>query len=573
MTSSVAAAAALVRRLVSLGLTDLVLCPGSRSAPLAYVAGALDEAGELRLHVRVDERSAGFLALGLGMASGRPAALVTTSGTAVANLHPAVVEASHAQVPLLVLSADRPGWLRDTGANQTIDQVGIFGSAVRWHADLPSAGSEVEVAPLWASAAERGWRAALQVPPGPVQLNLPLGEPLAVSTHDLAEVMALEAPPVEPEADSESKSESESESAQRSQSPALRVSARTLVVLGHLPSAHHTRQAREWAHERGWPVVAEPLGDLGPDPVLAHGLALLQTTQWVLSNRPQTLLVLGRPTLSRAVAQLALERRMHVIAIAPPGLVTDPVRTVSQRYDWSVLGQACGDPVDQDWAMTWRRAAESITRGRHQMDLQWNSGPALAHSVLEIAGGRGDALVWGASSVVRDAAEALPAVVPTTAYSNRGAAGIDGTVSTAMGIALAHGPTTALLGDLTLIHDSNGLALGPREPRPDLSLVVLNDNGGAIFAQLEQGEPGRPGDFERLFATPLGTDLSALCSAHGIPHQRVTRADQLRSALEAAPQGIRVIEVPAQRADRRELRARLASAAASALGSGPPASD
>jgi 2-succinyl-5-enolpyruvyl-6-hydroxy-3-cyclohexene-1-carboxylate synthase len=539
---STALARVLVDELVRGGVTEAVLSPGSRSAPLAFALHDADRAGRLRLHVRIDERSAAFLALGLAKASGRPVPVVTTSGTAAANLHPAVLEASHARVPLLVLTADRPPELRGTGANQTVDQVKLYGGAVRLFAEVgvPEPGQQG----YWRSLACRALSAALGdlgTPAGPVHLNLALRDPLVPdgTEGDLggrpdgqpwtARVPAAVAPVLDD------------------------LPARTVLVLGDTDAAS-ARAALALAEARGWPVVAEPSSGTGPNVVVAAEL-VLATAGWVEQHRPDRVLVVGRPTLSRAVGRLVGAAPSDVVATA--GAWSDASRRATRVLPGIPL--AAGD-VDPSWLAPWL-AAGVVARAAADAELTGLVEPVVAAEVLAAAG---SLLVVGSSKPVRDLFVA-GGRQGVRVLANRGAAGIDGMVSTAVGAALAHGGQTyALLGDLTFLHDSNGLLIGPDEPRPDLTLVVVNNDGGAIFGLLEQGAPEHRAVFERVFGTPHGADLEALCAATRTAYRLVGTVEELRKALGETG-GIRVVEVRTDRHDAVELDRRLRAAAAAAL--------
>ena len=330
----------IIDELVRLGVKDVVLSPGSRSAPLAYAVAAADKAGRLRLHVRVDERSAGFLALGLAKISRNPVPVITTSGTAVANLHPAVLEAHHAQVPLIIMSADRPAELRDTGANQTTDQVKIFGSATRWFHEFATPSERAGQNTVWRSVVGRAFAHATGVPTGdvgPVHLNLPFREPLTPDVADLAmagavagagaivardtsatsdeDARADDAPsataPVWPES---LEGRDRGRPWMQLRAPASTVTVapgpgiapvpRTLVLLGDLPDPKLAAEVAELADAAGWPVIAEPFGDYHRGRAMPHGSLILAAHDWLDEHLPERVLVAGRMTLSRDVAKL-----------------------------------------------------------------------------------------------------------------------------------------------------------------------------------------------------------------------------------------------------------------------------
>jgi 2-succinyl-5-enolpyruvyl-6-hydroxy-3-cyclohexene-1-carboxylate synthase len=569
-----AMATVLVDELVRHGVRDAVLCPGSRSAPLAFALHAADSGGRLRLHVRTDERSAAFLALGQAKGAGAPVPVVTTSGTAVANLHPAVLEASHTSVPLLLLTADRPPELRGTGANQTTSQVGIFGGSVRWQHDLgvpdERAGqvatwrSTVSRAVLAATGARGGW-------PGPVHLNLPLREPLVPDGDDTfgesLEGRAGQAPwtsaPTGPAA-----------AACIDAGSALRAGGgRTLVLVGDLPAPAPGRTdwgaaAADLADSQGWPLVSEPSGAGAWPRALPAGSLLLACDDWLDRHRPERVVVVGRVTLARPAARLLRDDRTVVDLVSDDMTWPDPahrardvlpLRALAQPEDWTTVERA-----DSDWLERWQKASAAVRASVAEV-LQgaWPSGAACAATLVDSLPDDA-ALVVGSSNPVRDLD--LTGAGGRLVVANRGLAGIDGCLSTACGMALASGrPTYALVGDLTFAHDAAALRIGPHEPKPDLTVVVVNDDGGGIFTLLEPGEPEHARAFERVFGTPLGLDLALLCAATGTPHVQVRSAEQLAAELAPAPSGLRVLEVRVDRSAHRGLRDRLQTAASAAL--------
>ncbi|MPZ64808.1 MAG: 2-succinyl-5-enolpyruvyl-6-hydroxy-3-cyclohexene-1-carboxylic-acid synthase [Pseudonocardiaceae bacterium] len=545
MNPSTALAQVLVDELLRCGVRHVVLCPGSRNAPLAFALHDAAAAGRVALHVRIDERSAAFLALGLALRGGAPVPVVCTSGTAVANLHPAVLEADHAGVPLLALTADRPPELVGTGANQTVAQPGIFGGAVRAAPVLgvPQRCSGQQA--HWRSTVDRAMaaaRGALGGRPGPVHLDVPLREPLVPEPEpDWPEPLdgrrggaawtALPAPPSQPVAAVE-----------------LDLSRRTVAVAGHgAPAAPD-----------GIPLVAEPTTGCWPD--------ALGAGPWLLGApglpRPEQVLVLGRPTLHRSVGRL----------LAGPDVA---VTVVSEDPQWTdVAGSAVATGTalrttgipDRDWHRAWTTADATAAKAVAST-LDGTSGLDVARQVVA-AIPDGSLLMIGSSNPIRDVALAAVPRPGLTVLANRGVSGIDGTVATALGAALAHdAPCYALLGDLTFLHDANGLLLGPAEARPDLTIVVANDDGGGIFALLEQGEPEHGAAFERVFGTPHGTDLAALCAAHRVPHDSVT-VEALAGALAPQP-GLRVLEVRTARSGLRALHARIREAVSGSWSAAP----
>ena len=566
---STALARLVVDELVRHGVRDAVLAPGSRSAPLALALHAADATGRVRLHVRVDERGAGFLALGLARGSHRPVPVVTTSGSAVANLHPAVLEAHHSGIPLLVVSADRPAELRGSGANQTTDQPGLFGAAVRAAVDVPATA-------LGAGADAAGWRAqvarlvlaatgAFSRDPGPVHLNCCFAPPLVPDADDDGSVppgrlggrpwttVAEPAPP-----------------------RALRLAAgpRTLVVAG----ADAGPRPRLLAEQAGWPLVAEPTsGARTGEHALRSGSLLLDHPALVADV--QRVVAAGRPTLSRPVTTLLSRPDVELIVLADGARWADPGnRAATVMPDVLPPRDDANAPRDDSgWRERWveadRRAGAAVDEVLAAEASRLPAGVLLGTEVARAVSSAlppGGLLVVGSSSPVRDldlVARPYPPEERRLVLCNRGLSGIDGTVSTAVGATLGRrsSRSLALLGDLAFCHDSSGLMIGPAEPRPDLTIVVANDDGGSIFATLEPGEARFADRFERLFGTPTRVRLGSLCTATGTPHVRVGDLGDLRTELEGPTAGLRVLEVAVDRAGRRGLHERLRRAVHAAL--------
>lgn len=567
--SSTACAEVVIDELVRGGVRHLVLSPGSRSAALAFAAYAAADDGRLKLHVRIDERTAGFLALGLAKSARQPVAVVTTSGTAVANLHPAVLEADHAGVPLVVLTADRPSGLRGTNANQTTDQVKVYGGAVRLFADVPPAvpsHREVEQVHSWRAMVARAVLSANGLgttPRGPVHLNLQFAEPLTPDVPDgwstLGECRPDGGPWIQPASGGTPAGED------------VASDLRTVVVAGDDAGP----SARVLAEEGGWPLLAEPTSGArtGSHAIRTYRLLLGDPD---LADRIERVLVCGHPTLSRPVTRLLSRQDIEVIAVVPPGSPhgwTDPGHAVSRVVRHPLpsgrRARRADDehPVGQQaspWLQEWLDRDAVVSK---RLDALLGARPGL--SAHRVAGAVAAALppsgllFVGASNPIRD----LDLMVPRYAVgerrlvlANRGLSGIDGTVSSAIGAALARPSTSrgfALMGDVTFLHDVNGLVLGPDEQRPDLTVVVVNDDGGSIFALLEQGGEQHAAAFERVFGTPHGVDLGLLCAATGTPHVRVHDLAALKAALDADVPGVRVVEAVVRRDDRRALDAEI----------------
>ena len=518
-------ARAVVRALVAGGVREVVLAPGSRNAPLAFAVYDAAEAGLLRLHTRVDERTAGFLALGLTKV-GAHAAVMCTSGTAVANVSPAVLEAAHAGVPLAVVTADRPARLRGTGANQTTDQVGIFGplvatADVATPAEIPDLASGTQV----------------------LHVNLQLDDPLVPDDRWHPEPVALES--------------TRGEVVVPAVGELLEVGPRTVVVAGDDAGP----PARTLAESAQWPLLAEPSSGsrTGENAIRCYRLLL----DGDLGRRVERAVVFGHPTLSRPVMQLLARDDVEVLDAGSRarGVWMERPFTVARRF---MSGQPLLEGADDPgWLEQWRTADAEVGRG---LDAMLAAEGTTAYGVAGVVSRslpRDGLLVLGASSPIRD----LDLMVAKyevggrrKVIANRGLSGIDGTVSSAIGAALGRSTSSraiALMGDVTFLHDANGLVLGPDEPRPDLTIVVVNDDGGSIFAMLEQGAPTYADRYDRLFGTPHHVDLASLCAATRTPHWKVESLVELEHALANPNGGIEVIEVPVRRDNRRELDERI----------------
>lgn len=531
---------------VRCGVTHAVVAPGSRSTPLVL---ALSQDRRVRVEVHHDERSAGFLALGLGRATGRPAVVVTTSGTAAVELHPAVVEAHQAGVPLIACTADRPPELRDVGAPQAIDQTHLFGRSVRWFHD-PGVPDDA-ASGSWRSVAARAVLAATGSPPGPVHLNLPFREPLTGRAAVLPAGRSAEAPWHE------------------AGMTVSRVDRHHLDVLCRHCARHEgvivaggevgdPAAVLVLAHELGWPVLADPRsGCRVPDAaVVAHFDPILRAAGADL--RPEVVLRLGAPPASKALGRWLAQASATEIAVERHGRWLDADRsaavlidadpaTVCRELAAQVEDGRAVTPWLSRWAEAERLAAGAIAGvvARHEEPTE----PAIARDVV-MAVPDGGSLVVSSSMPVRDLEWFAPAREGITVHANRGANGIDGVVSTALGVALGSAsPTVALLGDLAFLHDSNGL-LRAADRDADLVLVVVDNDGGGIFSFLPQAGTFERDGFERFFGTPHHLELAALAAAHGVPAERVERQADLPAAVAKAlaAGGVQVVVVGTDRA-------------------------
>ena len=566
MNPATALARVLVDELTRCGVTDAVIAPGSRSAPLAL---ALHADPRIRLHVRIDERSAAFLALGLGKVSGRPTALVCTSGTAAANFHPAVAEASHAYVPLVVLTADRPPELRGTGANQVIDQIGLYGSAVRFFAEVGTPTAEPGMVGYWRSLVARAAQAAVHQA-GPVHLNLGFREPL-VPDDDPAWPEPLDGRPG-------GRPWTLVQSVPLPPRPLADLSAelpvRGAVVVADGATQADADAAVRLAEAAGWPVLSEPTGNARRGPNAIATYPLLLAGSFATAHLPELVVTVGKPGLSRSLLGW-LRRADRQVVVDPHPDWPDPTRTaalVVPAVPTPGVGhrqEAASRPAT-DWLASWREA-ESAARAaidrvldRAEQATGRLTEPGLARELGRLA--PADSLLFvGSSKPIRDFEAQLRPDLLAHVVANRGASGIDGCVSSAVGAALAWqgaggGPAYAIVGDLAYLHDRNGLVLGPDELRPDLTVIVVDNDGGGIFSLLPQA--GIVG-FERVFGTPHRADLVADAAVTGIPVAEVRTAAELAEAVKPAA-GLRLVLVRTDRAAETALQQELGAAVTAA---------
>lgn len=564
---SVVVAALIVDELLRLGMVDVVVCPGSRSAPLARALVQAADAAKVRLHVRIDERSAAFLALGLASRTRKVTPVITTSGTAVANLVPAMVEATASGIPLLALTADRPAYYRGTGANQTIVQDRLFADASVVEFDLD--GTAPVTKATAAQIRARIDRVVAAMASGAGHLNVRFVEPLVPDDDSVAEIPEGRADggpwtTIAPTNSNNVGSAATATSPANTASTAtIEISRRTLVIAGS--NASHLPELEDL------PTIAEPNAYAPTHPV--HPLAAGTFAQ----IPPEQIVLVGRPTLHRGISKLLAnpdieltvvsETENHGFGVEFPDVtanakaVVKHVQTVGEQDpQWTKICEAASELAVKSVRETLTESieAEEPLTGFHVA-------AALTDSLRT-----GDNVVLGASNPVRDASYTGLPFPGVNTYAGRGAAGIDGTVATAIGIALAsdreHADeirpprTIALMGDLTFQHDSAALAIGPLEPRPEnLTIVVANDAGGGIFETLEAGSPALRASFERIFGTPQNVDFEGICQAYGVEHVRVDRLPDLLAQLhpDTDVDGIRVIEVATTRATRRQLHHKL----------------
>lgn len=564
--------ATLLDEWIRLGLTDAVICPGSRSTPMA-LAAAQDE--RLRLHVHHDERSGSFMALGLGLATGRAAMLLCTSGTAAAEFHAAVIEAHQAFVPMLVLTADRPPELHGVGAPQTIEQRDLYGSAVRWYCE-PGA-PELGGAPWWRDLARDSWLRTLGEHPGPVHLNLAFREPLIGTPGEL--------PAVREPLPGSNNGAAFATGAQWGLPDeelarlGVAVSGRTGVIIAGVRaarSAHDATALHQLAQHLGWVVIADPasgcrIEDQGCS--IAFD-ALLRCEEFASSHQPEVILRVGGLLSSKALNSWVSEASALKIGLDPFGSVPDPDRVLDQKVpaDVETFCNQLRSVVHQGAPTAWREgwiAADQLAVAAINSVLAQQveaTEPGVVVDLFTLLDSQG-IVVLSSSMPVRDAEWFAPARTGLRVLCNRGANGIDGVTSTAVGAALTSAPTALLIGDVAFLHDTNAL-LGLMARQVNLVIIVIDNNGGGIFSFLPAHDLLETERFEQLFGTPHGVDLVKLAAAHQVPAERVATRTGVQAAIAGALTrgGPRVIVVSTNRDQNLAVHRELNLAVSRAIG-------
>ena len=544
-----------VDELVRGGVCHAVVAPGSRSTPLAL---ALAADGRLSVHVLLDERSAAGFALGAAKASGRPAVLCCTSGTAAAHFHWAVLEAHHGRVPLIVCTADRPPELQGVGAAQTIDQAHLYGDAVRWFHDPGPPADDAGAGAQWREVAARAVVAATGSPAGPVHVNLPFREPLVPTGAALVDAPGRSdgAPWVA----AQGTDRAPNPTIVRTLADAVRAAPRGLLVAGW-GAGVSVAIASRFAAAAGWPVLADPLSGLraGEHTISAYD-ALLRVPEFADAQVPDLVVRVGAP-LTSTVAGRWLERSDATWLVDRDGTWLDPSRTATTREHAdpnalldAVAGLLEAAPASRAWLDQWL-GAERLARHAIDETCDASGDPFEGRIARDVVAALADdaTFVVASSMPVRDVEGFAAPRAGVRFLANRGVNGIDGFVSTVLGVAAGGegGPVVGLLGDLCFLHDTNGL-LGARDRGLDATFVVVDNDGGGIFSFLPQGDPAvvATDRFEELFGTPHGIDLAAVAAVHGLPCAVVERARDVGPAVKDAVRagGVRVVLV---RTDRR----------------------
>jgi 2-succinyl-5-enolpyruvyl-6-hydroxy-3-cyclohexene-1-carboxylate synthase len=520
INNSTSLARVVVRQIIESGVTDVVISPGSRNAPLSLAFFAAAQEKLITIHVRIDERTAAYFALGLIKSSGRAVPIVCTSGTAVANYHPAVLEAHHTNLPLIVLTADRPAMLRKTGANQTTEQARIFGKSVRYFADVDGPVFPMEL-PLDSLRS------------GPVHLNLQFDEPLLPDSDSewLKEIK------LNPRPEKNGKKDG-----------TLRlVGARGVVVIGHDRGGLNVEEVSKFTKAIGWPVIAEdPLSF--PD-AIPHASIFLAAQEIRSTLIPQSVLVIGRTTLSRSIN--AFINLSPITYVVDQRIATVDSERAADRL-FTQLPELQGVIHSEEWMAKWNKIAERAHKLIESLE-GWNEAVIARTIAAEIADGT--ALFVSSSRPIRDfEAFATPRNGITT-YANRGLAGIDGNISTALGIAFNHKSTIAVLGDLSFLHDLTGLI---NNEDINCRFIVINNDGGGIFSTLPQrGSTG----FETVFGTPHGLNPASIAQSLGVDAVQINSLKELIAQMKAPIQGVSIVvcDVPSRESNADNLKSILDS--------------
>ena len=497
MSNSTALARSIIQQLIELGIKDVVLSPGSRNAPLSIALYEASEKGLIDLHVRIDERGAAFFALGISKASSRYVPVVCTSGTAVANYYPALLEAHHSDINLLLLTADRPARLRRTGSNQTTDQSNIFGAFVRTSLDTDK--------DLDLSTALSG--------SGPVHINLQFDEPLLNEDNS----------------DWLSGIEVKTQEAGKAEVIEINIeSKKSLVIVGHDRAGFSVDEIEKFASDLAAPLIAEDT--LVFEDAIAHAPIVLSDEKARIALAAENVFVIGRTTLSRSI-NAYIQGAKKVIVIDPRTENIDTSRTSDEIYTQIPRVKMPLD-IDQSWHDLWKKY-EALAAIALSVLPEWSEAELATVIAEELEDDT--ALFISSSRPVRDFESFAVPRSGLNTYANRGLAGIDGNISTALGIATQHSESYAVIGDLAFLHDISALA---NPTQDNLTIIVVDNDGGGIFSTL--GQRGSKG-FETIFGTPHGIDIASVVKSFGISSQQISSAKELHIALQQIHSGLHVI--------------------------------
>lgn len=569
-----AMAGALAAGLASAGLRDVVICPGSRSGPLAISFARNDL---VKTWVHLDERSAGFFALGMAKGSGRGVAVVTSSGTATANLLPAIVEANLTNVPMVVITADRPAELVDWGANQTIRQSGIYGDHVKWAADFPVPESGSQLVEYALAMGQRAYVTAVGHPSGPVHLNVPFREPLApvsvageeTGIPRLQGILDGPVPSVAPDG----------WEAGRSLGAKMRDIERGLIVCGPQSNVELAGAVSEAARVLAYPILADPLSQVRcgahtrSQVIDRYGLFLRERDLWE-RLKPELVIRFGAWPTSKTLERFLVgtKEARHVLVAEngwpdPHQLAVDVVQADAVSFCRGLASGVKEGGVGSSWLKQWtgfnRSAGEGLAGYMAETEEMFEG--KVFHKIQEYMPEHG-ILFAGNSMPVRD----MDAFLPSSSkrimlMGNRGASGIDGNVSTVLGAGVGAGePVVAVVGDVTFFHDLTGLLMA-RNSEVNATIIVINNDGGGIFSFLPQAE--HPEHFEEVFGTPHGLTFGAAAEMYGLEYSRVGTWEEFEESMRASVgrRGTSIIEVPGSRERNVALHREAWAAATEAL--------
>jgi 2-succinyl-5-enolpyruvyl-6-hydroxy-3-cyclohexene-1-carboxylate synthase len=553
---------AFVDELVAAGVENVCLCPGSRSTPLALT---FERHPNIKTWLHLDERSCAYFALGMAKASGQPVAILCSSGTAAVNFAPAVVEAFHSHAPLIVLTADRPPELQGLGANQTIDQQNLYGTAVKWFTNLPLPEASDHMLRYVRMVADRAVATALEGARGPIHVNAPFREPLV---PDPVTIAAINVPQT-------GKITSIAPQTPVFEDGALFRARRPLIVCGP-ESGLDKHEATHLAAGLGAPLLADPVSGLrgvnAPEVLGAYD-GFLRDARLASALQPDYILRFGAPPTSKPLTTyLQLHRDVRQVQVASPDSWPDPDLTANEiLYSdsdsiFTHLATRSRVNAEASWLLAWQRAeAKTLTAVCNAVDTETVSEPSAIFALADVLPD-GAMVVAGNSMPVRDIDSFFPAHSRVgVILGNRGASGIDGVVSTALGAStMSDGPTILVIGDLSFYHDMNGL-LAAKRFGLRATIVLINNDGGGIFSFLPQHEDAE--HFETLWGTPHGLDFSHVAGLYGVGFQRVTTREEYKQALKASfwADGVQIIEIKTDREENLRLHQRIWDAVAEAV--------
>ncbi|WP_227396546.1 2-succinyl-5-enolpyruvyl-6-hydroxy-3-cyclohexene-1-carboxylic-acid synthase [Jeotgalibacillus aurantiacus] len=529
-----------IEQLYQSGVRRAVISPGSRSTPLAYL---LEAHPLIETHINVDERSAAFYALGMAKASGKPVAIVCTSGTAAANYFPAVVEAKYARVPLVVLTADRPHELRDNGAPQAIDQIHLFGHHVKWFYDMPLPEAESAVLRYTGRIAAKAAAKAESHPKGPVHLNFPFREPLIPKLDSYRETAVF--------ADVFHGEKQLSDEQLSVLADKIDHSAKGLIIAGPMESEHTLDDLIVLAEKTGYPILADPLSGLR-DSMQKHDM-VIETYDAFLKDgsvketlNPDLIIRVGGMPVSKALSQYLQGCNAEHWLFDEGAEWRDPISAATSYIESSIqrfsdVAERLTKQPNGDWLKVWQELNRAAERVISQYVLEQKDEGAAVGTLLK-ALPAGSHLVAGNSMPIRDVDTFWTRDTKDIhLWANRGANGIDGVVSTALGIAAVKDePVYLLIGDLSMFHDLNGLLVA-KQHRSKLQIIVMNNNGGGIFSFLPQAK--EPAHFETLFGTPPSLNFEQAAAFYGLDYQRCETKDELKAVLHEEADRLKLTEV------------------------------